>query len=360
MTFAMAMATLTRHKIGLAPRYVMQNSISAPQVGGIIRMTKFILLGTLLIEITGALLLAFRFCPALGLKKGLWFSVFHSISAFCNAGFDLMGGDAPFSSLTGYVGDWYLNVIVMLLIIIGGLGFFVWKDLLNCRFAFSRLKLHSKLVLFVTACLILGGTVLLFVLEHHTDSYDNIPVNQQILQSLFQSVTSRTAGFNSIDMPAMTQSGQFLIICLMLIGGSTGSTAGGIKTTTFAVLVMSIVSTVQRKKYMEAFGRRIEEGIFRTVSCVFIMYLTLVCTASMMISAIEGLPLLTALFECTSAIGTVGLSFGVTPDLGFVSKEILAFLMLFGRVGSITMLLAVTSEKINIGAKLPVEKIQVG
>lgn len=360
MTFAIAMAALTRHKIGLAPRYVMQNSISAPQVGGIIRMTKFILIGTLMIELTGAVLLAFRFCPSLGLSKGLWFSVFHSISAFCNAGFDLMGGSAPFSSLTGYAGDWYLNGIIMLLIIIGGLGFFVWKDLLNCRFSFSRLKLHSKLVIFVTSCLIILGTVLLFVLEHNTDSYNKVPVSQQVLQSLFQSVTARTAGFNSIDMAAVTQSGQFLIICLMLIGGSTGSTAGGIKTTTFAVLIMSVVSTVRRRKYIEAFGRRIEEGIFRTVGCVFIMYLTLVCTGAMAISALESLPLLTALFECASAIGTVGLSLGITPELGIISKFILAFLMLFGRVGSITMLLAVTSEKTNMGAKLPVEKIQVG
>lgn len=360
MTVAISFVALTKHKIGLSTRFVMQNSISAPQVGGIVRMTRFILLGTMLIESIGAILLSFEFCPKFGLLKGIWFSVFHSVSSFCNAGFDLFGGQEQFSSLTAYAGDWYVNLIVMLLIAIGGLGFFVWKDLLCCRFSFSRLKLHSKLVLVITGGLIFLGALFLLIFEFQTPEYKGRPLNQQILQSLFQSVTARTAGYNTIDLGAMTESGKFLIIFLMLIGGSTSSTAGGIKTTTFAVLLLSVVSTMKRKKSIEVFGRRIEDSIFRTVGCIFILYLALTCGVAMIISSVEGLPLLTTLFESTSAICTVGLSFGITPGLGIVSKVLLIFLMLFGRVGSITMLLALTSEKVYTVSKMPVEKIQIG
>lgn len=360
MTFAISMVALTKHQIGLTSRYIMQSSIAAPQLGGIVKMTRFILVGTILIESIGAILLAFRFCPQFGFSKGIWFAVFHSISAFCNAGFDLMGTDEAYSSLTAYSGDWYVNMIIMLLIIIGGLGFAVWKDLVNTKFKLKNLKLHSKLVLVITLALIVSGTIGLLFFEHSTSAYKDAPINHQILQSLFQSVTARTAGFNTIPLAEMSQSGLFLIICLMMVGGSTGSTAGGIKTTTFAVLLMSITSTVHRRKSLEAFGRRVEEGIFRTVSCIFTMYLGLTLLVAMIIASIEGLPILTALFESTSAIATVGLSTGITPELCMISKLLLALLMIFGRVGSITMLLAITSEKIYITSKLPVEKIQVG
>lgn len=360
VTIILSMLIIAKRKIGLSSRFIMQNSISAPQVGGIVRMTKFILFGSAIIEATGALLLAFYYCPRLGILKGVWFSVFHSVSAFCNAGFDLMGIRAPYSSLTSVADNWYVNTIIMVLIVVGGLGFFVWHDLLDNKLRFKKLRLHSKLVLLVTGFLIVFGAVGLFFLENTREQYSHLPISEQILTSLFQSVTSRTAGFNSLDIASMTQSGQFLIICLMLIGGSTGSTAGGMKTTTFAVLIINILATVRRKKSLEAFGRRIDDGVVLNVNCIFMMYIILSAIVATIIATVERLPLLSALFESVSAIGTVGLTTGITPGLGLLSKLLLAALMLFGRVGSVTILLALSSEKSVSNAKLPTEKIQVG
>ncbi len=361
MTFAILGLIFAKRKIGLSQRSIMQNSISAPQIGGIVRMTKFIALGTLTIEALGAALLSFSFIPRFGLAKGIYFSIFHSVSAFCNAGFDLMGGTTgEFSSLTGVVGDWYVNTVIMLLIFVGGLGFFVWHDMGAKRFRFKKFNLQSKMVLSISVGLVLLGTTLFFVLEYSGGMLSGMPMGEKILASLFQSVTARTAGFNSADLAAMTEPGIFIMICLMFIGGSTGSTAGGIKTTTFWVLCVSIFTTFRRKKNVEAFGRRLEEGITRTASCVFMTYLLLTVTVAVVISAIEKLPLLTTLFESVSAMATVGLTLGITPGLGMVSKLLLAFLMLCGRVGSITMLLAFSSEKRVTNSKLPLEKIQVG
>ena len=361
MTIAILVLVLAKRKISLSQRSIMQNSISAPQIGGIVRMTKFIALGTLVFEALGALLLSFSFIPRFGPIKGIWFSIFHSISAFCNAGFDLMGGTTgEFSSLTGAVNDWYVSFVVMLLIFIGGLGFFVWHDIGTKRMKLKNLNLQSKMVLSISVSLVIIGAVAFFVLEYHNGMLAGMPIGDKILASLFQSVTARTAGFNSADLTKMTEAGIFVMICLMFIGGSTGSTAGGIKTTTFWVLCVSIFNTFRRKKNVEAFGRRMEESITRTASCVFMTYLILTATVAVLISAIEGLPILTTLFESVSAMATVGLTLGITPGLGMVSKLLLAFLMLCGRVGSITMLLAFSSEKRVTNSRLPLEKIQVG
>lgn len=361
MTVAILALILMRRKIGLSERSLMQNSISAPQLGGIIHMTKFIALGTVAFEALGALLLSFSFVPRFGWKKGVYFSVFHSISAFCNAGFDLMGGTTgQFSSLTGYVGDWYVNIVIMLLIFIGGLGFFVWYDLGSKRFHLRKLNLQSKMVLSISIGLVVIGTIGFMLLEYHSSAYEGMSVGEKLLASLFQSVTARTAGFNTTDYTGMSEAGIFLMIQLMLVGGSTGSTAGGIKTTTFWVLCISIFTTFFRKKNIEAFGRRLEEGITRTASCIFMTYLLMTTTVAILISAMEGLPLLTCLFESVSAMATVGLTLGITPSLGMVSKLLLAFLMLCGRVGSITMLLAFSNDKRASSSRLPLEKVQVG
>lgn len=360
MTVAISLISLTKRKIGLSTRFLMQESIAAPQLSGIIRMTKFVLLGTAMIEGTGALLLTFHFCPKFGFIKGVYYSIFHSVSAFCNAGFDLMGTEEAYSSLTAFSGNWYLNLIIMSLIVIGGLGFFVWQDILSAKFSFSKMHLHTKLVLTVTACLIISGALFFFLLELGGAVFQDLPVNERILTSLFQSVTCRTAGFNTVDLAQTTESSQFLMLCLMMIGGSTGSTAGGIKTTTFAVLIMSVFTIFRKKKNIEGFGRRMEEGVTRTASCVFTLYLFLSLFSAMIIAKIEGITLLSSLFECVSAIGTVGLTLGITPDLSFISKILLILLMLFGRVGSITMLLAFSKDRRTISSKLPVEKIQIG
>lgn len=366
MTVAISVMVVVGRRISLNQRSLMQNSISAPQIGGIVRMTKFIIYGTMVIELTGAVLLSVVFIPEFGVAKGIYFSVFHSISAFCNAGFDLMGGTGgKFSSLTSLAGwsaaeQWYVTVIIMLLIFIGGLGFFVWHDVCSKRFGLKKLNLQSKMVLSISVGLAVAGALILAALEWNNPLFADLSVGERVNASLFQSVSARTAGFNTIDLAGMTEGAKFVMICLMFIGGSTGSTAGGIKTTTFWILCISIFATFRRKKNIEMFGRRMDEGITRTASCVFMTYLLLTASVAVIISAIEKLPLLTALFESVSAMATVGLTLGITPGLGMVSKLLLAFLMLCGRVGSITMLLAFSSDKRVTNSKLPLEKVQVG
>lgn len=360
MTFCIAAISLTKKKIGYISRSLMQNSISAPQLAGIVRMTKFVIYGTLLVEGSGALFLSNFYIPRYGLSKGIWYSIFHSISAFCNAGFDLMGEKTEFISFTAQVGNLYVNLILMLLIIVGGLGFFVWQDLLESKLHFSRMHLHTKLVIFLSSILVIGGAALLYTSEKGGAEFQMLNFPERIIASFFQSVSARTAGFNTIDIGSMTQTGQFLIICLMFIGGSPGSTAGGIKTTTFAVLTLSVLTTFWHRKSIEVFGRRMEEGITRLASCVFMIYLFLVCFAAMVISRIEGIPLLSALFESVSAIATVGLTTGITPILGNTSLILLIVLMIIGRAGSLTMLLAFSSRKNPAVSTLPLEKIQIG
>ena len=360
VTITIFMTCFTKRKISLSSRFLMQEAVSAPQVGGIVRMTRFILIGTVVLEVAGAVLLAFYFCPVLGPAKGIYYSVFHSISAFCNAGFDLMGCREPFSSLTSVHSNWYVNIVIMLLIVTGGLGFFVWHDLLETKFNFRKLRLHSKLVVVMTVLLIAGGAVSLFLLEMPGGGLDGMSTGDKILASLFQSVTVRTAGFNTVDLTKLSESSIFVMICLMLVGGSTGSTAGGIKTTTMAVLILSIFTTFRRRKNVEILGRRLEDNISRVASCIFMMYLLLVISSTLVISAIEGLPVLTVMFETASAVATVGLTLGITTEVGLVSKMILAFLMIFGRAGSLTMLLAFSSEHGPIASKKPLEKIQLG
>lgn len=361
MTIAILILIAAKRKIGLGQRTLMQNSISAPQLGGIVKMTKFVAMGTMTVELLGALLLSFSFVPRFGLAKGLYFSLFHAISAFCNAGFDLMGQETgEFSSLTGFAGDWYVNVVIMLLIFIGGLGFFVWHDLIRNRLRFKKLTLQSKMVLSISMFLVLFGAAVLFFLENGGEMFAGISWHEKILGSLFQSVTARTAGFNTTNLALMTEGGLFVMTCLMLIGGSAGSTAGGIKTTTFGVLCISIFTTFRRKKNVEAFGRRMEDNITRMASCVFMIYLILTVSVAVIISAVEGLSLVDTLFESASAMATVGLTVGLTPSLGMLSKLLLALLMLCGRVGSITVLLAFSSEKKASNSRLPLEKIQIG
>lgn len=361
MSVAIMIMVFAGKKISLSQRALMQNSISAPQIGGIVRMTKFIVGSTILVEFIGAVLLSFAFVPKFGWIKGIYFSVFHSISAFCNAGFDLMGGTTgEFSSLTGMSGNGYVNLIIMMLIFAGGLGFFVWYDLGIHKGSFKRLNLQSKMVLTISGGLVLFGALSLLILEYGSPAFEGLSFGEKIWAAFFQSVTARTAGFNTVDLAAMTDSGKFVMILLMFIGGSTGSTAGGIKTTTFWILCLSIFTTFYRKKNVEAFGRRMEENITRTASCVFMIYILMTTVSAVVISAVEEIPMLTALFETVSAMATVGLSYGLTPQVSMFTKLLLAFLMLCGRVGSITMLLAFSSEKSVISSRLPLDKVQVG
>lgn len=283
-------------------------------------------------------------------------AVFHSVSAFCNAGFDLMGTpEAPFVSLTSYAGNLVINVTVMLLIVIGGIGFLTWDDIRTNRHHFRRYRMQSKVILVTTAILLLFP-FLYFCFFEFTDQ----PVSERILGALFQTVTPRTAGFNTEDLTALTGAGQCVTILLMLTGGSPGSTAGGVKTTTVAVLFGNALAVFQRKEDAHFFGRRIEKDVIKNASTILTMYLTLFLGGALVISIVEKLPLGTCLFETASAIGTVGLTLGITPGLGMLSQGILIGLMFFGRVGGLTLIYAALSGTYKTFSKLPREKITVG
>lgn len=355
VTVAVAVVTISGRKIGLMQRSVMQEAISAPQVGGIVRMTKFILKTTVLIELSGALLLMPVFCKDFGIGKGIWYSIFHSISAFCNAGFDLIGIREPYSSLTSYARNPLVNGTIMALIVIGGIGFLTWADMKSNKWHWKKYRMQSKVILSVTAGLILIPAVYFFFCE-----FAGMQPGERIWLSLFQSVTARTAGFNTADLTLLSQTGQMMMIILMLIGGSPGSTAGGMKTTTAAVMCSNALSVFQKKESAHFFGRRVPDEAIRLAATVFIMYVTLFLGGGMVISFVEEIPLVEALFETGSAVGTVGLSLGLTPTLGGISKAILIVLMFFGRVGGLTLIFAAMSERRVTMSKLPQEKITVG
>ncbi|MEG1614929.1 MAG: TrkH family potassium uptake protein [Oscillospiraceae bacterium] len=360
MTLALSAVTLTKKHIGLHQRYALKESIAAPSVGGVIRIARFILLGSLTIELIGAILLSFRFIPDFGIIRGVYYSVFHSISAFCNAGFDLMGIRAPFSSLTSYSDSFIINLTISGLIIIGGLGFFVWDDLKTHKFQFSKYKLHTKIVLVVTATLVIGGTIAIFIFEENHGSMAHLPWWKKVLISFFQAVTPRTAGFNTVDLNSLSDESQLLTICLMLIGGSPSSTAGGIKTTTLAVMLLSILTELRNKKDIECFKRRIDDQTVRHAYSILTMYLFFFFVSAVLISAIDDVSVSKSIFETASAIGTVGLSLGITPGLSTISHMILAMLMFVGRVGGLTILVAFAKPYPNIASQMPLEKITVG
>ena len=354
ITVAAAITMASGKKISLMQRSTMQDAISAPQVGGIVRFTGFILKGIFLFELLGALVLMTVFVPEYGVK-GIWLAVFHSISAFCNAGFDLMGTTSPFSSLTAYAAHPVVNITVMLLIVIGGIGFLTWQDIRQNGLHFKRYRMQSKVILATTGILFVLPTIYFFFFEFSAE-----PMGRRLLLSLFQAVTPRTAGFNTADLTALSETGQTLTIGLMLIGGSPGSTAGGMKTTTVATLFACVVAIFRRRENGRFFGRRIADDTVKNAVTVFLMYITLFLIGGMIISRVEGLPILTCLFETASAIGTVGLTLGITPGLHLISKLILICLMFLGRVGGLTLIFATLSATKNTLSRLPLEKITVG
>ncbi len=352
ITVAIAVFAASGRKISLKQRSTMQEAICANKLGGIVRLTGFILKTTLLIELLGAAAMAPSFCRIFGLGKGLWYALFHSISAFCNAGFDLMGSKQPYSSLTFFA----RSPVINLTIILGGIGFMTWDDVRTNHFRFRKYRMQSKVILTVTAGLILFPALYFFFFE-----FSGIPLGERTLLSLFQSVTPRTAGFNTADLTALSETGTALIILLMLIGGSPGSTAGGMKTTTFAVLLSTAVSVFRRREHAHFFGRRIDDETIRNTVAVLMMYVLLFLGGGLIISRLEGLPLLSCLFETASAVATVGLTLGITSDLGMVSRGILILLMYIGRVGGLTLIFAALSgSRRGNTAKLPQEKLTIG
>ena len=355
ITIGLAVMRASGMKIGLWHRSTMQESVSAPHVGGMVRYTSFIIKTTVIIELIGAALLFPVFCSDFGVAKGIWYSLFHSISAFCNAGFDLMGIRGQFSSLTSYGSHIYLNCVIMLLIIAGGIGFLVWGDFKTHKYHFKRYSLQTKSVLLTTLMLIVLPALYFFFCE-----YSNMNLSDRIISSFFQSVTTRTAGFNSQDLTQLSESGISVMIILMIIGGSPGSTAGGMKTVTFAVLFLSAITVFGRKRDVQSFKRRIADDTVRNAGAVLFMYLALAFVSCVIISNTEHLPFLTTLFETGSAVGTVGLTLGITTKLGLLSKAILMVLMFFGRVGGLTMIYAALPSSGNKNSRLPLGTLSIG
>lgn len=355
VTVALCFVRLSGRKISLFQRSAMQDSISAPQVGGIVRMTSLILRGTLFTEGTGMLLLLPSFCRRFG-AKGIWYALFHSISAFCNAGFDLLGTAAdPFPSVTAFRTDPLVCITLALLILIGGIGFLTWEDIATHRHRIGRYRLQSKLILTVCAVLIAFPTLFFFFFEF-TDG----TVGQRLLDAFFQTVTPRTAGFNTVDLAAMQGASRAIMVVLMLIGGASGSTAGGMKVNTVGVLFANVGAIFRRRNEVEAFGRRIDPATVRQAAVIVTMYLTLFIGGGVAISAIEGLPIGFCLYESASAVATVGLTLGITPSLGVASQLILTVQMYLGRVGGLTLIYAALANPDTTPSRLPQEKVSVG
>ena len=355
VTVALCFVRLSGRKISLFQRSAMQDSISAPQVGGIVRMTSLILRGTLFTEGTGMLLLLPSFCRRFG-AKGIWYALFHSISAFCNAGFDLLGTAAdPFPSVTAFRTDPLVCITLALLILIGGIGFLTWEDIATHRHRIGRYRLQSKIILTVSAVLIAFPTLFFFFFEF-TDG----TVGQRLLDAFFQTVTPRTAGFNTVDLAAMQGASRAIMVVLMLIGGASGSTAGGMKVNTVGVLFANLGAIFRRRSEVEAFGRRIDPATVRQAAVIVTMYLTLFIGGGVAISAIEGLPIGSCLYESASAVATVGLTLGITPSLGVASQVILTVQMYLGRVGGLTLIYAALANPDTTPSRLPQEKVSVG
>lgn len=353
ITAAIGLSWISGKRIGLLGRSFMQDSISAPRLGGIMKFTRFIIITALCIEVAGTISLIPSFCMRFG-AKGIWFGLFHSVSAFCNAGFDIMGHEGEFSSLTSFSGDIAVNIAVMLLIIIGGIGFATWNDVKEHGIRIRRYSLQSKVILVITAVFITAPALFFFFFE-----FSDMGIKNRILASLFQSVTLRTAGFNTVDFSSLNSSSLAVMITFMLIGGAPGSTAGGMKVTTVAVLFFSMLSVFSRKKDIRIGNRSISDENVKTAAAVLMLYVTLFFAGGVAISICDGLPLSSCLFETASAIGTVGLSTGITSTLSAFSKTVIIFLMYIGRVGGLTVIFAAAKSSIS-GAKLPLEKITVG
>ena len=355
VTVASAVALLAGRRISLMQRGTMQEAMAAPKVGGIVRLTGFILRAVFAVEAVGALCLAPVFVRDFGLR-GVWMAVFHSISAFCNAGFDLMGAPgAEYASLTAYRADPVVNLVIMGLIVVGGIGFLTWDDIRTNGRHLHRYRMQSKVILATTGVLIAVPALWFFFGE-----FSALPLGERVWMSLFQTITPRTAGFNTADLTSLSGLALAVTIVLMLIGGSPGSTAGGMKTTTVAVLFANAIAVFKRRDEGRFFGRRISVKASCDAAAILLLYVTLFFFGGFIISSVEGLPLADCLFETASAVGTVGLSLGLTPSLGLVSRGVLIFLMYVGRVGGLTLIYAALAGAAKTGSKLPQERITIG
>ncbi|MDF2595626.1 MAG: Trk family potassium uptake protein [Clostridia bacterium] len=372
MTLVGMIFIITGKRITLKSRLIMQEAFNYDTTAGIVRFTKKIFIGTLLVELIGAILLCFTFIPQHGLIKGIGYSIFHSISAFCNAGFDLVGGN----SLTPYVGNDIVNFTIMALIILGGLGFSVWLDTLKAikiklhsaehftwKQAFYKLTLHTRLVWVITIALIVIGFIFFFLVEFtNANTLGNLTLKQKIYAALFQSVSPRTAGFNTLTLPELTNASKIMTMILMFIGGSPAGTAGGIKTVTMGVLILCAISTIKGREHTVVFKKKIPFIIIARAMAIIMISISLVIVMLMVLTFSEDASFMEILFEIISAFGTVGLTLGLTPQLTFIGKLTIIVAMFIGRLGPITMAVALMmrqgKDKENI--QYPEERVLVG
>lgn len=359
ITIGVFVSIVLRRKIGLKERGLMQESANTLQIGGVVKLARKIIVGTAIFEGGGAVLLALRFIPEFGLVKGIYYGIFHSISAFCNAGFDLMGGPEAYSSFVRYYDDWIINIVIMALIIIGGIGFIVWDDIQKNGLKFQKYLLHTKIVLIATFVLIFGSAFLFYLFEKDNLIAGMSPTGQ-FLASMFSSVTARTAGFNTVDTGKLSHASKLLTIILMFIGGSPGSTAGGVKTTTLVVLMLYVRANIQRSYGVNVFDRRLEDDAIKHAGAVVTINMGLAMIACLVIMGVQSSDMSDVLFEAFSAIGTVGMSTGFTRSLLPVSRIMIILLMYCGRIGSLSFALAFTQQKKIAHVQQPKEQIRIG
>ena len=355
VTMTTLLSRIVGRKLGLQARATMQEAVSAPNLSEVLKYTKFICIGTVIFELAGAVLMSPVFIAEYGPLKGIWLSLFSSISAFCNAGFDLNGEYGPFSSMVPYMDNPLIVIVLVILILTGGLGFLTWMDIKKHGLKFYKYSTQSKLIIFMEIVLVLVPMVYLWFGE-----YEDLPYGQRFLASLFQAVTPRTAGFNTTDYNSFSDTGVFITIILMLIGGAPGSTAGGMKITTIAILFFTMITVFKREKSPAIFKRRITtEAVYGAIA-VFMLDVMLAVFAAMAVSRIEGVGYLKALFETASAVATVGLSMGITPSLTIASKIILIVIMYIGRVGGLTLVFAAITRRSTVNKQYPADNIAVG
>ncbi|MDE6916263.1 MAG: TrkH family potassium uptake protein [Lachnospiraceae bacterium] len=360
MTIGAYISVILKKRIGLKEREQLQESVNTLEIAGVVRLVKKIVQGALCIELLGAVLLSVRFIPRFGVGRGIYFAVFHAVSAFCNGGFDLMGVDEAYSSLVAFEGDVLVNLVVVTLILVGGIGFIVWDDVARNKWHFKRYLLHSKIVITTTLVLTAGGT-LLFLITEGQAAFAGMSPLEKFLGALFSSVTPRTAGFNSVDTAALSNAGKLLTMVMMFVGGSPGSTAGGVKTTSMVVLLFYAVAMVLNREDINLFGRRLTDEVVKKANAVVIINATLAIAATAAIMTLQ--PLLNfedVLFEVLSAIGTAGMTVGITRDLNSISRVIIIVLMYCGRLGSLSFALVFAQKSTSASVRQPQEKIIVG
>ncbi|QNB45264.1 Trk family potassium uptake protein [Thermanaerosceptrum fracticalcis] len=356
MTITTLFALALGKRINLRERLIMQEALNKVDLEGVVKLTKYIIIFTFLTEGLAALVLTLYWAPLYGWGQALYYGLFHAISAFNNAGFDLFT-----TSMVRFRGDWLVNLVIMFLIITGGLGFTVIADIYNNGFKWREYSLHTKLVLVVTACLLVVGAAGVYVLEkENPDTLKNLPFHERLLASLFQGVVPRTAGFNSVMIGQLRSPTLFLMMILMFIGASPGSTGGGIKTTTFITIVLTVYYRILGREDTPVFNRRLPtDTIFKSLS-VMVVGVLLVIVVAIMLLAIENKPLEPVLFETVSAFATVGLSTGITSQLTPAGKLLLTLMMFTGRVGPMTVAYAIVLRKTKTTIRMPEEKIIVG